>query len=128
MIDKIYQLKIYGSFILRANVYFDIDNPLKIKEIFKFCMNARIQLTFCIDIKSSTSDLPDSKDILNMLNQDPIHWNVSEHVNHMTFKNNEYIFWVFHHKENYKNDNYIILPSGELTCNFKNVIDCRGGI
>lgn len=126
MIDKIYQLKISGSFILRVNIYFNINNPQRMEDILTFCMNTGIQATFCVDIKSS--DIPTQDDILKILGLNPSVWIVDKYANHMIFKSDEfsYSFWVFHHKQNYKNDNYIIIPSGEMTCNFKHVIDCRG--
>lgn len=36
-----------------------------------------------------------------------------------------YSFWVYKHNDNYQNDNLIVLPNGETTFDFNDVINCK---
>jgi len=121
--SKIEMLGTNSFFTIRTNIYLNLNNYEKIERLLCYCMSHHIPATFCADIKSS---VPETSEIIKFL--DLSNWNVSEHPNHIVFTNEEYIysFWVFHHKGNYKGDNYIILPNGQITSNFKNVLDCRG--
>lgn len=118
---------LYGSVHInvRINTFFNQTDPKKMQEILEYCIDKRIDLTFCIDIRSK--DIPGHDQIHKVLDLKD-GWIVKVYPNHYIFTDviYEYSFWVFHHKGNYKNDNYIILPSGELTSNFNRVIDCHG--
>lgn len=122
--SKIEYLRECCAFTIRANIYLNFNDYGKMHTLLEFCMRNGLMVTFCADIKS---DVPSTNNIIKLLD---LHsdWTTTEYSNHTEFRNEEYpfVFWVFHHRGNYKNDNWIILPSGGLTCNFNNVIDCRG--
>jgi MoaA/NifB/PqqE/SkfB family radical SAM enzyme len=123
---KILIIKNSGYYTVRINCCVDEENYENIKEIYEFCKLFNISLTFCEDMNSNI-DFKNSK-ISQKAISDIKNYQIIDHENQVIYKNfkDNFQFWVFKHHNNYGNQEIHILPNGELTMNFQDVINGNG--
>lgn len=119
--DKLIHLSKIGN--VRVNCFFDRLNPKKPEEVLNFCRVNNINLTLCEDIYKKELYKENLLDGLNLF--DVIDIEDNEQYCIITLSDN-YKFWIYRHVNNYDNDNVIILPNGNITYDFNDVVNGLG--
>ncbi len=120
------ELKKDGFYTVRVNcfLYKNIEN---VKYVFNFCKDNDIQLTLCEDLNLSNSENFDSSNFLykHILNDS---YKEENSLNQSIFcsEDDNYIFWVYRHFNHYNYDNLIVMPNGNVTCDFDDILNCQG--
>ena len=126
--DKILQLKSDGFYTVRVNCYLDTDNLQDVKYVFDFCQLHKIQLTICEDLRLSANIDYDSSKILRDFNIIDMTY-IEEKFNHQNVfqsKEHNFRFWVYRHLNHYDYNNIIVMPNGDITITFDDIINCEG--
>lgn len=119
VLSTVEKLSKLSYFTTRLNVFFDINNA---KEVLKFAMKNEIEMTLCADILKAQP----AEEIKEMIYKVCQPTNLKEFSHNFIVYIGNYSFWVYKHDDNYQNDNLIILPNGETTLDFNDVVNCKG--
>lgn len=126
--ERLLELKSDGFYTVRVNCYLDDNNLQDVKHVFDFCQKHKIQLTICEDLRLSSEVNYNSTELLrnsNIIDSSYIeerfkHQNVFYSVEH------NFRFWVYRHLNNYDYNNIIVMPNGDITITFDDIIHCKG--
>jgi hypothetical protein len=118
--EKILALKM-ERIPVRVNCYLDFNKIQNAQQTFRFCDNNDISLTFCTDLREKEKfNLMKLGDLIDI--GKPHYYKIKE--SHAICKVMEGItFWIFWSSDYEDAPNTIILPSGEITTSFKDVIN-----
>jgi molybdenum cofactor biosynthesis enzyme MoaA len=117
-----------GFYTIRANCYLDMDHPENVLDVYEFCKLHNIQLTFCEDLKlDATVAFRAAYDLLKRaIPHDFNYYRAMPYKHQDIYISDKYMFWVYHHLDHYDYDNIIILPNGDLTVTFDDVLFGKG--
>lgn len=125
--EKLIELKKDGFLTARVNCFFDIENLDKVKYVFDFCKKNDIQLTICEDLRLSEDvNFNSSKTLYKYIINDSYEEIKHKHQFIYVSEKENYKFWVYKHLDHYDYNNVIIMPNGDITMTFDDIIDCKG--
>jgi molybdenum cofactor biosynthesis enzyme MoaA len=124
LMNRIKHLSKSGFYTVRVNCYLDKECPGKIRDIFNFCYEHDLQLTLCGDLIKEAKD--SAKWLYKNLNLEDYRVFIHKHQAIFISEKREYKFWLYKHLDNYDYNNLIVLPNGETTLCFNDVIEGRG--
>ena len=126
--ERLIELKSDGFYTTRVNCYLDVDNISNVKYVFDFCQVNKIQLTLCEDLRLSADVNYDSTKLLldnNIIDNTYIEEKF-KHQNVFHSKEHNFRFWVYKHLDHYDYNNIIVMPNGDITITFDDIIHCKG--
>lgn len=126
--DRLLELKADGFYSVRVNCYLDIDKMQNVAHVFKFCQENKIQLTICEDLRLSSDITYDSTKLLldNGIIDSTYVETKFKHQNVFYSKEHNFRFWVYRHLNQYDYNNIIVMPNGDITITFDDIIHCKG--
>lgn len=116
--NKIKLLSKDGFYNIRINTVI-YNNEDFLRHVFKFAKRNNIQLTFCEDL-TKPPNYDSEKYLINILN-------IKEHKKVCLGRYdkiiiNNYLFWICKYTKNGRNDSLIILPNGNFSMSFNDLI------
>ena len=126
--DRLILLKSDGFYTVRVNCYLDIDNIQNVAYVLDFCKEHKIQLTICEDLRLSSNVDYDSTKLLkdNYIIDDTYIEEKFKHQNVFYSEAHNFRFWVYRHLNHYDYNNIIVMPNGDITITFDDIIHCKG--
>ena len=126
--DRLLELKSDGFYTVRVNCYLDEDNLADVDHVFHFCQRNNIQLTICEDLRlSSNIDYDSSKMLRDYHMIDMSYEEIKyKHQNVFISREHNFRFWVYRHLNHYDYNNIIVMPNGDITITFDDIIQCKG--
>lgn len=126
--ERLLELKSDGFYTVRVNCYLDENNLNDVAYVFNFCQKHKIQLTVCEDLRLSAEVTYDST---KMLRESGIIDNSYKeikykHQNVFFSQEHNFRFWVYRHLNHYDYNNIIVMPNGDITITFDDIIHCKG--
>lgn len=125
---RLLELKSDGFYTVRVNCYLNENNLDDVNYVLRFCEKNKIQLTICEDLKLSTDIKYDSTKLLydNKIINNKYIEEKHKHQNIFYSIENNFKFWVYKHLNHYDYNNIIIMPNGDITITFDDIINCKG--
>ncbi len=126
--DRLLELKSDGFYTVRVNCYLDTENFSDVAYVFNFCQRHKIQLTICEDLRLSSDVTYDSTKLLRDSGTIDMtyHEEKFKHQNVFYSKEHNFRFWVYRHLNHYDYNNIIVMPNGDITITFDDIIHCQG--
>ena len=111
---------------IRVNCYLDENNIDNVKGVFNICCNNRIPLTICEDLTHKGKDVEQLIDKICF--SQSVQWEKIHYKHQLIYSNYllNYTFWLYFHQDHYDYNNLIILPNGDVTVMFDDVISGKG--
>ena len=124
--ERLLELKSDGFYTVRVNCYLDENNLQDVKYVFDFCEKNKIQLTICEDLRLSANITYDSSALLVPVIGNTYIETKFKHQNVFYSVENNFRFWVYRHLNHYDYNNIIVMPNGDITITFDDIIHCKG--
>lgn len=126
--QRLLELKSDGFYTVRVNCYLDPDNLSDVGYVFNFCQKHKIQLTICEDLRLSSDINYDSTKMMRDFNIiDASYKEIKyKHQNVFFSQEHNFRFWVYRHLDQYDYNNIIVMPNGDITITFDDIIHCKG--
>ena len=126
--DRLLELKSDGFYTVRVNCYLDTDNFNDVAYVFNFCQRNKIQLTICEDLRLSSDVDYNSTFLLRESGTIDLTYieEKFKHQNVFYSKEHNFRFWVYKHLNHYDYNNIIVMPNGDITITFDDIIHCKG--
>lgn len=126
--EKILELKSDGFYTFRLNCFLDTNNLDDVAYVVNFCQENNVQLTVCEDLRLSANVDYDSTQIMmdNGIIDDTYIVEKFQHQNVFYSEKHNFRFWVYRHLNHYDYNNIIVMPNGDITITFDDIIHCEG--
>lgn len=126
--ERIIELKQDGFYTFRVNCYLDENNVSDVAHVVDFCSKNNVQLTLCEDLRLSSVVDYDSTLLLreNNIIDDSYIEEKFNHQNVFYSRKHNFRFWVYRHLNHYDYNNIIVMPNGDITITFDDIIHCKG--
>lgn len=126
--ERIIELKQDGFYTFRVNCYLDAENLDNVKHVVDFCNRNNVQLTVCEDLRLSADINYDSTQVLleHGIIDDSYVVEQFSHQNVFYSRKHNFRFWVYRHLNHYDYNNIIVMPNGDITITFDDIIHCKG--